>query len=714
MESKTTSYGGGAGGKLRKPPPRKPPSKPYDRPPPPKSQWWLSKLVGGATRILPSFFSNATDLYPDAEVDNNGNSDHDVEVAPPKMDDLRCDSSQAVITPSKEAHPDEVPESSKRFSDPVFLGKGKQICSSDQSEISRIEQLIEGKTFSRDEIDHLIEILNSKTLDAHEAARGTRETVTAAAVESERTLLTRQGRQEDYNRAIPGTPLPQLKVGDKIGASPIDIAKSFMGSRKLEPCATPSSVSAKAEETLQLIESVSKPLILSPSPMSSPHWPGTMVADQRRYVSPLSHEGRYGIHDFPRTPYSRTIYSKSRAKPPADSRYPSSSSNFFQKSRIPIYEQIKTRDDTLQDHHGSVGPIRRMRSKFSSESRSRGSIFSKPLVEVSNGSKVLPAEKNLEPNDTRNNSKALPVGIGPSGSEDSNSFLTPSTSQAVRRILEHLDRTKPTPKQKAAEVERATAWRKPAASRFDDMGKATASLSHDSKVDLVSKGNYGNTTSDVQIKSPKVAIKETEIAAQGCASTSNLDGVSGMINPGGKEFCSRFDSIAGSASWNSPEQANNGMSSRLQKESSKPQIDNGIYATNYSFELPKRPVAEVTSSKPILSSISISKPDPRRMVSSGNGIGFTFPVSASFGVMSEPPTPSIMPSSSATVVSSPQTPVSTVPSYSFGSKRTSPPLVFSFPGVTIPSSNDASDLKFNFGSDKSSRLSFKSVGKGPI
>jgi len=55
----------GAGGKLRNLPPRKPPPSPYARPPEATRRRWISKLVdpayrlitGGATRILPSFFS---------------------------------------------------------------------------------------------------------------------------------------------------------------------------------------------------------------------------------------------------------------------------------------------------------------------------------------------------------------------------------------------------------------------------------------------------------------------------------------------------------------------------------------------------------------------------------------------------------------------------------------------------------------------------------
>ncbi|KAJ6912941.1 hypothetical protein NC651_015419 [Populus alba x Populus x berolinensis] len=68
-------------------------------------------------------------------------------------------------------------------------------------------------------------------------------------------------------------------------------------------------------------------------------------------------------------------------------------------------------------------------------------------------------------------------------------------------------------------------------------------------------------------------------------------------------------------------------------------------------------------------SITIDKPDQRWALSSNKSSGFTFLVSASPGILSEPPTPTIMPSTSATVVPPPKD-VSSSP-YSFGSKRSS-------------------------------------------
>lgn len=132
------------------------------------------------------------------------------------------------------------------------------------------------------------------------------------------------------------------------------------------------------------------------------------------------------------------------------------------------------------------------------------------------------------------------------------------------------------------------------------------------------------------------------------------------------------------------------------------------------LNLQKQPRSHSLGGKPNLASISIDKPDPRSTVSFDNSSGFTFPVSASSGVLSEPPTPSIMPSFSASGLHQPKEGAA-VPSYSFGSRSATPALVFSFPSTSSASTHvDASDLKFNFGSDKKSRVSFSSVGKDAI
>ena len=122
----------------------------------------------------------------------------------------------------------------------------------------------------------------------------------------------------------------------------------------------------------------------------------------------------------------------------------------------------------------------------------------------------------------------------------------------------------------------------------------------------------------------------------------------------------------------------------------------------------KKPLSNSSASKPVLTPISIKKPmpDSRWTSASDNGSGFTFPVSTSSSVFSEPPTPSIMPLFSGADQNQPKE-RSTELSFSFGLKRSNPAVVFSFPSTSNSAVHDnAAVIKFNFGSDQKARLSF--------
>lgn len=105
-----------------------------------------------------------------------------------------------------------------------------------------------------------------------------------------------------------------MQAQDDVSASPIDIAKAYMGNRMSESGhgsqrASPNDkIAAQSNDKFFM-----KPFTPSYSHKSSTCWPGAMVQDKHSYITP-SQRGRYGLHDFPRTPYSRTIYSKSRSK----------------------------------------------------------------------------------------------------------------------------------------------------------------------------------------------------------------------------------------------------------------------------------------------------------------------------------------------------------------------------------------------------------------
>ncbi|MFQ6638338.1 hypothetical protein Gotur_016775 [Gossypium turneri] len=75
------------------------------------------------------------------------------------------------------------------------------------------------------------------------------------------------------------------------------------------------SAISKEERPIVLSDNFeSESFVPLPSPKSSTCWPGSMVQYQRGYLTPHSQRGRFGLHNIPRTPYFRTIYSKSKSK----------------------------------------------------------------------------------------------------------------------------------------------------------------------------------------------------------------------------------------------------------------------------------------------------------------------------------------------------------------------------------------------------------------
>lgn len=123
-----------------------------------------------------------------------------------------------------------------------------------------------------------------------------------------------------------------------------------------------------------------------------------------------------------------------------------------------------------------MGPIRRARRKFVSEAQPRGSGSPRfpengPL-QVENSSisnRFLPAHTsgNLEVGSTSTHTEFKSVDNTRNTSEVSIPALQ-SSNPAVRAILEHLDRNKPTPKEKAAELQLATEWKRSSSSKVTD------------------------------------------------------------------------------------------------------------------------------------------------------------------------------------------------------------------------------------------------------
>ncbi|XP_073155684.1 uncharacterized protein [Henckelia pumila] len=594
------------------------------------------------------------------------------------------------------------------------------------SQFLRIEELIKGNTFSRDEISHLVAILNSRVYIELE--------------EQSRRDARGDSEQEGWIHEIPRTPAGDIqRVIDRdtlgtfpeksdvplgVGASPIDIARAYMAGRTLEQDHGLNSCMSKGEKAEPSNKFAQQPPVPSPLHKPSICWPGAVLNDHHGYQTPQSQRSRYGLRDFPRTPYARTISSRSTAKLNSSSRFVDTATP-FQQSPTSIYGQVRSTVDSV-DVYGPVGPIRRIRNKFASDVRPRESmILSSPKDVPSEklnsnffSGFLPPTKKNLEPGETSGISKSLTdanaSGFSNKDVQNANSFRSP----AIKKILEHLDRNKPTLKEKEAEIKLVTDWRKFPSDAGDIIHEDNISSLHSG--DLASLKNVGLSDLNSHVETNKstnssnyfgkfhdegmdMATKDAVNVNPKAPSTIFSD--SGMV-PGTNAVSSLgFGPSSGPVVNNSNENAFVTTSHGQEKNVFFPptRLSNGpdLKASTNSAA---SGLSKNHGNKPSLPSISISKPEIRAF-NSDNGPGFTFPVCTAAGVLSEPPiTPSILPSASII----PQ------PTYSFGASKSNPNLVFSFPSTSNASINDGSDLKFSFGSDKKTRLSFSSFDADAI
>lgn len=558
-----------------------------------------------------------------------------------------------------------------------------------------IEQLIRGKMFSSDEISRLTELLKSKSVDPPKMKERENNSEMNAVGEVEvRAIVphipskTNGGVQGVLNRALweVSTPLHHSNLRDEIGASPVDIARAYMGSRASEVGSIlKSNLPEDPKALLRVDGCLQKPYSPSPLPKSSLCWPGSVVQDQ--YLTPQTQRGRHATPNFRRTPYSRPVHSMSKS-------------------------MVRFRNDELQGDHGSIGPIRSSRQKFITGSAQKFSSFPS-LVGSSQRERTdfrmpsFPAfNKNMGAGGTSSSSKPQSVENKSLNFEVGVSTVPTHSIQMARKILEHLDRSIPTPKDKAAELKQATLRKKSESSDVAHSMSSSGNLSYLSasvkygKADETNQmnaalSNGGTGTPFFRVPAEE-NVNKTANAAKGHLSSFDEDICNAIPVPGVNDTASLDSGVADKF-----------VSKRTDKDVSK-ELPRFSYSRGHM--IPKKPAS---GSKAALPYISIDKPQVRAAVSSDNSAGFTFPISASPGMFPEPPTPSIMPPSFVDSLDQPKED-SAIPSYKFGLRRSSPALIFSFPSTSnasIPS--DASDLKFNFGSDKK-RISFSSVGKDAI
>ncbi|GMI97664.1 NUCLEOPORIN 82 [Hibiscus trionum] len=710
----------GAGGKLRRQPPRRPPATPYARPQQDQSlrRRLLSKLVdpacrliaGGATRILPSLFKSfITDSLPPPEPQVHVQLDEDIGEYANEEDQNR-----STFVASETAGTSGTTDGPKAGSECAENREGNQGDTNDDG-LSEIEKLVKGKTFSRDEINRLIEIINLKAVDVPKVDQECKDLILSTGGPKGPIVATNLRRpieenQDDLSNSARdlATPLPKPTLLNETAPSPIEIAKAYMANRTSEVNLGSKSIISKEERPTMLAEDfASEPFVPFASPKPSTGWPGSVVQDQRGYLTPQSQRSRFGLHNIPRTPYSRTIYSKSKSKlahvRDEGDGFLNDSFSPLQRPQTPAYGQL--RSNIMDNGHGSVGPIRRIRQKGTAETPSRGSVYSHsslngsfPVVNSNVSKGLSPSiKRNMEQGGTSSSSSVFQSVDKNRSSEMGMPPVHPHSSQMARTILDHLDRTLVTPKEKSEELKIATSWK---ISQSSDAN--TAVLTGHNNVpnlglDSSKSKDKSNNRSPAPWNEKSMSVASPESNAKKTNSTSDLK-VDGTVTMFGNNAGSSLDS---------------GKTQDSQMKTAHKDLPKftGVAASEAAFEGLQKPSSNSSGNKPVLASISVTKPEQRWTFTLDNSTSFTFPVSASSGVSSEPPTPTIIPSMLGSSQHQPKKEL-TGPMYNFGLNRSSPALVFSFPSTSsTPNHIDASDITFNFGSDRSSRISFSPIGQ---
>ncbi|KAL8051513.1 hypothetical protein ABFX02_06G151900 [Erythranthe guttata] len=423
----TSSYGGGgAGGKFTKKSFRKA-ATPYDRPlPAPRRNdnngSWLSKMVVepasklinyGAHRLFASLFRKRLPppTAPQTSEINNGPSG---------------------------GLPEAVPHTQQGAQEPSRGECSQPMDSSKSSGISELEQLLKQKTFTRSEIGHLTELLQSRAGEVSFSDGGKRYDETANEFGRHQQFVSSpmEGNKSggDRSHGMMSTPMSNSQVlGDSI-ASPAELAKAFMGSRpsKVSPSMLGMRSPVSREDPF-----LSSTRFASKSPVMSlrTNTSAGRGAPDNGFITPRS-RGRSAIYNMSR-PLNSTGNGINSNGYAGLAMSPASLSSVEPDERFgPKSMTLKRRSSVLDDDVGSVSSIRRIRQKSNAIA---------PRIPHTSDSKqkqpLISEQKHVGKTVVENADQGFP-----STSYDP---VPSSSSEVASRILRHLEKL--TPKQKSSD-----------------------------------------------------------------------------------------------------------------------------------------------------------------------------------------------------------------------------------------------------------------------
>ncbi|CAL5042026.1 unnamed protein product [Urochloa decumbens] len=318
--------------------------------------------------------------------------------------------------------------------------------------LADIENMIRQRHFSRDETERLIEIIWSRTPDLSvedQRAPGS----TAKGYET--TPFSTPIKLIDPESPWGTDTLPPSNVHD-IGSSPIEIAKAFMEAQ------TSASVHESQKRKFRAlshgveVDNSTSKVFPKVATDSSVGWPGSVVRGYPNYLTPQS-KGRTLPQPLSRTPHSGSIFGRSAKNARRSGTYNNSSGQSQLSTPFSVGSKAILEDKLASTSGSMLQP--------SSSSRRQIDVFgSNTSIFPREGSAATKSVAfNLQGPDWKGTIESRPTSGHASAVDNISRGVSvsvhPKSSETAFKILQHLERTIPSPTLKPLELRQTLAKR---------------------------------------------------------------------------------------------------------------------------------------------------------------------------------------------------------------------------------------------------------------
>ncbi|KAL5720682.1 hypothetical protein ACHQM5_013327 [Ranunculus cassubicifolius] len=470
--TKSAYEGKGAGGKLRKKPNRAP-STPYTRP------------IPSIGRILKDYVTDPAKKIASRTAHNLFSALYRKRLTAPPV--IVQDAARMVFQ-------SRCPSLRTRTADPgaqVGVSSEQDTPSIGRSSkgINEIEEVLLKKTFTRAEVDRLTQLLQSKTVNIpadNDRRRPEPTTLRAEATHEYRRHAdySLQTNKVEYQRSLGDTQVTPANssVFKSNVASAADLAKAYMVSAPLNT--SPSNLGLRSQPFRNDV-----PLLANapytPKPSGALLTPNSAADFSENGYTTRRTRGRSAIYNMARTPNFR-IHDTAIRK--IDGYVASSSQWSRENNTVSNGKQaIKRRSSILDSDIGSIGPIRRVRQKTDMMSPPRNShtlsIRSPSLSGKADGFDIVRDPKSARQKQMFLNGSMDSTSNTHLAENGDNSILDSASvplrsSKIAERILQQLEKSVPSPKEKLSELKLVVAREKSPTKLTHKMlnGKALRSL----------------------------------------------------------------------------------------------------------------------------------------------------------------------------------------------------------------------------------------------